>query len=1020
MTAVLLHLSDIHIKTPMDPILHRGRDIGKCVYPFLPEASHVFIVVSGDMAFSGHADQYELAGRFFNEISATIEEETQVPITFVVCPGNHDCNFDLDTGARKMLVKAMEDSTSVNVDESIIGTCTSIQAPFFGFRDSLENNPDVADDKLWRTSLYTVEGKTIAFECLNVSWVSKLREEPGRLYFPVDRYSNVTRDAADLRLVVLHHPLNWFHQTIYRPFRTYVRQLADILISGHEHQGNVGLIADAESDKSAFVEGCVLQGDKEDLTDSSFNVIQLDLAETRFSSTRHVWTGKNYIATEQGSWADYHALPKKQANPFALTDKFRGVIEDPGAYFRHPGGTNITLSDIYVFPDLHKVVDSGERRRNFVSSSILLSPEVMAKGILIEGEDKAGSSSLLYQLVLHYQSHGFIPVFINGKSLKKTTESEIDALVRQTVTAQYGAEAVPLFEQQPSSKKVLLIDDFDAGPIKAGATRAKLLCSLRKRFSYLVVTVSEFFEVREMLDGDESRQLLSLEHYQLLPFSYTLRSKLVERWYSLSSDGTIDEGALLARCDQTERLIDTVMAKTFIPRLPLYLLTLIQSAESGHPGDFKGSSLGYYYEYLLTDAFQASGVKLEKLTELYKYSAWLAWEFHERAKHELSELELREFNDRFSKEWHTVDFSPRIEVLLNARVLCRSGDEYSFRYPYIYYYLKGKYISENLGDLTIQAYIGHCCHHLYVRENANTVLFLAHHSTDDFILRNISDALHGLFKARAPLRFEGDTVAIRDVIENAPKLVFDGKPPKAHREDRNKIQDQLDGEDDGLADSEEESENLSLIAQMTTLFKTTEILGQVLKNQYSTIGRVRKEELLNELFKGPLRALSDFYSFFGSNPDALAAEIDAALERMGTIQNEAERKKVARMVAASLVLLITTGFMMRTAEAARSEDLMENVHNVVKEDGSLAYRLIELGIILDSPKPLPRAQLKELKDAAQKEPIATRVIELMVMNRLYLFKTSERDMQWLSEEIGIDLSRQHAITYSVKETKQLN
>lgn len=1020
MTAVFLHLSDIHIKTPRDPILHRGCDIGRCAYPFLTEASHLFIIVSGDIAFSGQVDQYQLASKFLTEISDTIRLETQIPIAFVICPGNHDCNFSLDTGARKMLLKGMEYHSMADVDDSIIGTCTSIQVPFFDFRDSLENNPDAEGDKLWRTSRYTVEGKTIAFECLNVSWVSKIREEPGGLYFPVDRYSHLSRDTADLRLVVLHHPLNWFHQAVYRQFRTYVRQLADILISGHEHQGNVGMLADAESEKSAFVEGCVLQGDKEDLTDSSFNIIQLDLSETRFSSTRHVWTGSNYIATEQGSWADYHALPTKQTNPFTLTDKFRGILEDPGAYFRHPGGTNITLSDIYVFPDLRRVVDSGERRKDFVSSRILLSPEVLAKGILIEAEEIAGSTSLLYQLVLYYQSHGFIPVYINGKYIKRTAESEIDTLIRQSIVVQYGAEAVPLFEQQQSSKKILLIDDFDSGPIKAGDARAKLLCSLRKRFSYLVVTVSEFFEVREMLDGDESRQLLSFEHYQLLPFSYTLRSRLVERWYSLCADGTVDEGTLIARCDHAERLIDSVMAKTFIPRLPLYLLTLIQSSESGHPGDFKGSSLGYYYEYLLTDAFRASGVKLEKLTELYKYSACLAWEFHERAKNELSERELREFNERFSKVWHTVDFSSRIEVLLNARVLCRSGDEYSFRYPYIYYYLKGKYISENLGDLTIQAYVGHCCHHLYVRENANTILFLAHHSTDDYILRNISEALHGLFKSRAPIRFEGDTLAIRNVIENAPKLIFDGKSPKAHREERNQIHDQIDGPDDGLADSEEESEDLSLVAQITTLFKTTEILGQVLKNQYSTIGRARKEELLDELFKGPLRALSDFYNYFGSNPDALAAEIDSALERLGTIQNEDERKKLARMVAASLVLLITTGFMMRTSEAARSEDLIENVHNVVKENGSLAYRLIELGVILDSPKPLPRAQLKELKDAAKKEPIATRVIDLMVLNRLYLFKTSERDMQWLSEEIGIDLAKQHAISYTVKETKQLN
>ena len=48
------------------------------------------------------------------------------------------------------------------------------------------------------------------------------------------------------------------------------------------------------------------------------------------------------------------------------------------------------------------------------------------------------------------------------------------------------------------------------------------------------------------------------------------------------------------------------------------------------------------------------------------------------------------------------------------------------------------------------------------------------------------------------------------------------------------------------------TEELSLIAQMTMLFKTTEILGQVLKNQYSKIQRIRKSALLEDLFNRAL------------------------------------------------------------------------------------------------------------------------------------------------------------------------
>lgn len=61
MTAVILHLSDIHIKSSHDPILKRANNIAVCTFSSLPSASSVFIVVSGDIAFSGRADQYALA-----------------------------------------------------------------------------------------------------------------------------------------------------------------------------------------------------------------------------------------------------------------------------------------------------------------------------------------------------------------------------------------------------------------------------------------------------------------------------------------------------------------------------------------------------------------------------------------------------------------------------------------------------------------------------------------------------------------------------------------------------------------------------------------------------------------------------------------------------------------------------------------------------------------------------------------------------------------------------------------------
>jgi hypothetical protein len=61
--------------------------------------------------------------------------------------------------------------------------------------------------------------------------------------------------------------------------------------------------------------------------------------------------------------------------------------------------------------------------------------------------------------------------------------------------------------------------------------------------------------------------------------------------------------------------------------------------------------------------------------------------------------------------------------------------------------------------------------------------------------------------------------------------------------------------------------------------------------------------------------------------------------------------------------------------------------------------------------------LKQLFNEIKSDLVANRVVRIMVLNRLYMFKTTERDMQWLSVELGIDLGTQHAITYQERQRK---
>jgi hypothetical protein len=111
--------------------------------------------------------------------------------------------------------------------------------------------------------------------------------------------------------------------------------------------------------------------------------------------------------------------------------------------------------------------------------------------------------------------------------------------------------------------------------------------------------------------------------------------------------------------------------------------------------------------------------------------------------------------------------------------------------------------------------------------------------------------------------------------------------------------------------------------------------------------------------------------------------------------------------------------VIKAAQSAHSDSLMEDVRDVVKSNGTMAFKIIQLGIILDSPRSLPKGELKALLKEARPGSIASRLIRAMVVNRLYMFKTSEADMQWLSSTLDVSMQFQRTISYQDKGHKRL-
>jgi Calcineurin-like phosphoesterase len=1014
--AVILHLSDIHILDYNDAIVAHAGEIAQSLFAVGRTSAHVIISITGDIAFSGKTTQYDVALKFVDKIKQLLTNELNVPVDVAVVPGNHDCDFDRNNSNRKSLAKLLCGPEPPHVDSSIIDACTSVQDEYLAFADHVTAPTHWEGDKLWKTHTFEFAGKRVAIDALNLSWLSQIHEEPGHLYFPISSYEERKASAVDLRIAMMHHPLNWLSQPGYRPFRKFIRRRSDIILTGHEHEGNFGIIDDAESDQSAFVEGSVLQISSRQMEGSGFNVIDVNLTRDQFIVIKYRWSDDHYAQQDTAVWSSYRDLPRKNSDEFSLSKSWEEVLDDPGPYLTESGRVRMQLSDIYVSPALSEV-RSDDQLRKTIESDILLNSDEIKNGVIVEGEEKSGRTSLLYHLYRKYHDQGIIPLLIRGQQLRRAVEKDLLKVISDSVSQQYGPARVEKYNQLPRHRKLLLLDDFDEGRSNDLSTKAEVLRILREHFGLSIVTVGEFFEIRELIEESGDDQFDSMVLYRIRQFGFVLRSQLIKKWLSLSADGPSTDNDRLTRYDHAERTISLVMTKNLVPSVPLYLLTLLQSIEMGRGNDFKESSLGHYYHYLLTDSLLKAGVKPDKLTEVFQYSFEMAWYFHSRSSDTLEETELRKFNEYFSRKWITVDFKSLLETLVEARVLKRDGDQYSFRYPYIYYYLKGKYLSDNFNNIEIRKYITHASEHLYVREHANTVLFLAHHTNNDFVLTTISEALHRLYASNSPVTLQGDTDGIKSLLQEPPKLVYSAISPDKFREEQNKLRDQRPNSD-GLMEAEEKSPNISVTAKLTMLFRTVEILGQILKNQYATIERTRKIALLEELFLAPLRGMSEFLKLFEGLPGVLGALEEARRKAEGAHKSVPQIEKAAKRLASEMIHLVAWVFIAKTSELVSAEPLLEDIEAVSARFGTLAVRLIEMGVILDSARKLPKRKLSNLSRDCKKEPVAFRVLQRMLLRWLYRFKATESDMLWVASELTIDIKTQHKITYQATRNRR--
>ncbi len=1015
--ALLIQISDIHFFDAADAVLKRTAEISAAVQPLLPVATRVIIIVTGDIAQSGKAAEYGLAKGFILAIATDIEDRHGQQPEIITVPGNHDADFSSPRArVRTRVLKTLKDEPASGIELEDVEECVSVFEAYEDFARDIETGAAILHSPIWRTFEIDVGGHPLQLHCVNNAWSCEIHTEPGSLGFPTKIHHKCADPSGALRILLMHHPAHWIASRQYREFRRFTRECAELCFTGHEHESNAGANRDSETGLTLYVEGAVLQ-DRGNPAASGFNAALIDLQANKIETTEFSWNGTAYHAVAEPF---VQALPSK-ANVVNLVPEWQDFITDLGSNVSHRARERVDLADLYVYPELEQQDDSEENP--IIVSSREISQELGSEtaSTLIKGDQSSGKTALLKRLYADALERELYPVYINGRWLKSSAERDLQRAVERAVKEQYAADSVTKVLQAKPEKRVLLLDNLDRCEFP-DRYMSGVLAHLDKQFLKIIATVDSAFDLKEALIAGAFDSLRSFVQMRMLEFGFRLRFELVSKWFGLDDK----KQHLEQQAELADKIIARVVGRGLVPSFPIYVLILLQSIEVGRAGELENSALGHYYEYMILQALEPR-VRQEHVHEILNYCSQFAWFLDSVKKEMVSEKELRAFHAAFEEKFDLeIKFEERRRMLLETNLFLEQGGKVGFRYPYSYFFFLGRYLAKNLQSEETLAFIKRCCDNLHVRENGNAMLFLAHHSNDQFVFDVLREAVDSRFAEIPPLQFQQDTDALDSMVDMAPVLVYSESQRRDGRE-KELVEDHRiektfdDAANGGLNDetvSAEKQEALKLLAEVNGLVKGIELLGMAMKANFGNIDANAKQRLIDSLFKGGLRGLRVFVEAFSAVPDHIIAELGAALEELNSA-NSAERDRAVKIRIFQVIGRFSFWFIRRIGSAVGSNSMAPAIKRYVESNDTIANQLVGMTSTLETPGRIPFEELRALNERVSKQAFAQSVLRWIVFTRIHMYKTSEAEKQQVFQELDIRVSTQHAIDYKTRRSKRL-
>jgi hypothetical protein len=1002
---VIVQLSDIHIKTAEDLILQKAHEIISAVKSVCPKPSAYLLAFTGDIAYSGTTDQYQLAAIFINEIQAALKA-SDIPVFEFLIPGNHDLDLASEPDTREALLQHVKKHVEkIDPTGETVKQILSVQNTFFKFEATMRGIAARSEEcQLAHTETFEVGDSSIHVNCFNTAWVSTNPEVAGSLVFPLTLVKQ-SKDPATLEISAFHHPTNWLMPDNARGFRSAIERSSDIIFTGHEHETSVYRKSDSETGDTEYIEGAVLQADGSS-NSSGFHIVVVD--EGSYEVFLSIWDGALYSTRSLGVRPFIrNRMARKSA--FHPTAVFSKSLSDPGLPILHIRKHDIVIEDLFVYPALA----CKDPEKKFQLLRVIDGREVLeyvrsTPRLVIVGDEMSGKTWLAKTLCRELQNNSsFIPIFVSGRDLEGQRERDIRRLVRTAVEEQYGEEFVERYLALDARQRVIIVDDWHELKYTAAA-KGNIVEHLKNWFGKVIFFTTRLYALEELAEvGPARRMFAEFEFCDIKEFGKRATGQLIEKWHALGQEGTLDSSEFHYAVACSEDKVASVIRKGILPTFPIFILGLLQADTASSSGASRNAgAYGHILELIITDRLTLVSKDATDIGTMYTYLSRIAYRIYKNDRPFLSAQELSAVHSEYCNIYKMrLSETTVIANLMQAKIIRKEGSSYRFAYKGLYCYGVARYFFENMAqdESGLRRELDDMTDRLACEDYTNIVMFYLYLSRDPKTIDRLLANASKIYEECEPANLESDVLFVNKLMKERPqKIVLPSTDISANREEFRTKQDAIEQDTSTQANIAPDNRvpyapALHELIKLAIGLQTLRVMGQVLRNFPGVLTAEPKFRLTEASYLLGLRILRRILDLAEHQMQDLRTNFAEVIRQNHPLSTQEELEEGADQTLIWLTGAATYGIIKRICRSVGLKDLELTFEEVrTKLGGRTSVELIHLSIFLEYFRDAPKAEIYKLEKMVRKNLFSYKLLRDLVSEFLYLRNTDFR----LADEMG--------------------